>query len=119
MIGLEAYQDTSVGTQSKGRLIVLLYEGAIKFLNQAIERLQAGDFEGKGRYIAKAQDIINELKAVLDMEGGGEIAGNLQKLYAFMSTHLLEANIKRDPQMIREVIRILEDLNQAWKAVAE
>jgi len=53
------------------------------------------------------------------MDSGGEIAVNLRKLYAFMSRHLLEANIKRDPQMIREVIRILEDLNQSWKVVAE
>ena len=119
MNGLEAYRDTAVSTQTKGRLIILLYEGAIKFLKLAIEKLEAGDFEAKGRYIGKAQDIINELSAVLNMDSGGEIAGNLRKLYAFMNRHLLEANIKRDPQMIREVIRILEDLNQSWKVVAE
>lgn len=118
MNGLEAYQSTTVTTQSKGRLILLLYDGAIKFLKLAIEKLQAGDFEAKGRYISRAQDIINELNAVLNTDSGGQIAGNLQRLYAFMNRHLLEANARRDAQMIREVIRILEDLNQAWKAVA-
>lgn len=119
MNGVKAYQDTTITTQSKGRLIVLLYEGAIKFLKQAIEKLEAGDFEAKGRYIAKAQDIINELSAVLNTDGGGEIAGNLRKLYTFMNKHLLEANIQRDAEKLREVIRILDDLNQAWKAVTE
>ena len=119
MNGLDAYQSTAVNTQSKGRLIILLYEGAIKFLKLAVEKLEAGDFEAKGRYITKAQDIINELNAVLNVEAGGEMALNLRRLYAFMNTHLLEANAKRDPQMIQEIIRILEDLNQAWKAVAE
>jgi len=119
MNGLEAYQATAVTTQSKGRLVVLLYEGAIKFLHQAIARLEVNDYEGKGRYIGKAQSIINELNAVLDMDAGGEVAGNLRRLYAFMNRYLLEANIQRDPQMIREVIRILEDLNQGWKAIAE
>lgn len=119
MNGVKQYQNTAVATQSKGRLIVLLYDGAIKFLKLAIEKLEAGEFEAKGRYIGKAQDIINELNAVLDTESGGEIATNLRKLYAFMNRHLLEANSKRDARMIQDVIKLLEDLNQAWKAVAE
>jgi len=118
MKGIEAYQDSAVTTQSKGRLIVLLYEGAIKFLKLAIKELEVNNFEAKGRYINKAQDIINELNAVLDMNAGGEIAQNLRKLYCFMSKRLSEANIKRDPKMIREVIGLMEELNQSWKAIA-
>jgi flagellar protein FliS len=119
MNGLQAYKDTAITTQPKGRLIVLLYEGAIKFLKLAIERIEAKDFEDKGRYICKAQDIINELNAVLDMGAGGEIGENLRRLYAFMTRRLFEANMKRDPQMVREVIRLLEDLNQGWRAIAD
>jgi flagellar protein FliS len=118
MKGIEAYQDSAVTTQSKGRLIVLLYEGAIKFMKLAIKELQANNFEAKGKYISKAQDIINELNAVLDMNTGGEIANNLRKLYCFMSKRLSEANVKRDPNMIREVIELMEELNQSWKAIA-
>jgi flagellar protein FliS len=113
-----AYQDTAVTTQGKGRLIVLLYDGAIKFMNLAIKELEAGNYEEKGRYISRAQDIINELNAVLDMGGGGEIATNLRKLYCFMSTRLSQANIKRDAGMIREVITLMEELNRGWKAIA-
>ena len=118
MKGFAAYQDSAVTTQSKGRLIVLLYDGAIKFMKLAIKELEAKNYEAKGRYINKAQDIINELNAVLDMNAGGEIATNLRKLYCFMNNRLSEANIKRDPKMIREVIELMEELNQSWKAIA-
>ncbi len=116
--GVAAYQEVAVTTQSKGRLIVLLYDGAIKFMKLAIKELEAGNHEAKGRYIGKAQDVINELNAVLDTDAGGEIASNLRGLYLFMNNHLSEANIKRDPQMIREVITLMEQLNQSWKAIA-
>jgi len=117
MNGFAAYQDTAVTTQSKGRLIVLLYDGAIKFMKLAIRELQAGNYEAKGRYITRAQDIINELNAVLDMNAGGEVAVNLRKLYCFMNNRLSQANIERNPQMIREVITLAEELNQSWRAI--
>lgn len=114
---VSAYQNTAVTTQSKGRLIVLLYDGAIKFMNLAIKELEAQNYEAKGRCISRAQGIINELNAVLDMENGGEIATNLRQLYCFMNNRLSEANTKRDPQLIREVITLMEELNQSWKAI--
>jgi len=98
---------------------VMLYEGAIKFLNQAIAELNAGNMGEKGRYIGKATDIIIELNNVLDMGSGGEVAENLRRLYEFMIRHLTDANCKKDPRMIRDVVALLEDLNQAWKAIAE
>jgi len=118
MKGIAQYQEAAVTTQSKGRLIVLLCEGAVKFMNLAIERLQAGDYEAKGKYINRAQDIISELNAVLNTDDGGEIADNLAKLYGFMQTRLSEANAKCDPEIIREVITIMQELNQGWKTIA-
>ena len=117
MKGISAYQDNTVTTQSKERLIVMLYDGAIKFMKLAVNELEAGNFQAKGQYITKALDIINELNAVLDMNAGGEIAENLRKLYNFMHRRLSDANIKRDPQMIREVIQLMEELNQSWKVI--
>jgi flagellar protein FliS len=95
----------------------MLYDGAIKFLRLAIREIENNNCEAKGRYINKAIDILNELNAVLDMDAGGEIAGNLRKLYIFMINRLSQANIKSDPQMIRDVIKLMEDLNQSWKAI--
>jgi len=117
MKGIAAYQQTAIGTQSKGRLIVMLYDGAIKFMKLAVRELEAGNYTAKGQYINRAQDIINELNAVLDTESGGEIALNLRRLYVFMNRRLSEANTKRDPQMIAEVIGLMGELNQSWKAI--
>ncbi len=119
MNGIRAYQDTAVTTQSRGRLIVMLYEGAVKFLKLAIQESEAENYEAKGNYINKAMDIITELNAVLDMDAGGEIAVNLRKLYSFMNDRLSLANLKNDPEMIREVITLLEELNQGWKTIVD
>jgi len=117
MNGIGAYQQTAIGTQSKGRLIVMLYDGAIKFMKLAIREMEAGNYAAKGRYINRAQDVINELNAVLDMDSGGDISQNLRKLYLFTNRRLSEANAKRDPQMIQEVITLMEELNQSWRAI--
>jgi flagellar protein FliS len=117
MNGVDVYKQTAITTQNKGRLIVMLYDGAIKFLRQAIRDLDAKDYEAKGRNITKAQDIIVELNSVLDMNTGGEIAQNLRGLYNFMSRQLSEANIKCDTRMIQEVLGLLEELNQSWRAI--
>jgi flagellar secretion chaperone FliS len=118
MNGVSVYKEASIATQSKGRLIVMLYEGAIKFLKLAIKEIEARNYIEKGQYINRAQDIINELNAVLDMEAGGEVATNLRKLYCFMNRHLSQANTKSDTGMVREVITLLEELNKGWKTIA-
>lgn len=117
MNGINAYKETAIGTQDSGKLIVMLYDGAIKFLKQAIAEMHSNNYEAKGKSISRAQDIINELNMVLDMEAGGEVAQNLRSLYNFMVRHLSEANIKCDPEKCQDVIRLLEDLNQGWRTI--
>ena len=117
MNGFNAYQETAVLTQSKGRMIVMLYDGAIKFLKQAIRNLEAKDYMAKGQAITKAQNIILELNTILDMEAGGEVAQNLRSLYNFMNKHLTQANTQSDARIVREVINLLEELNQSWRAI--
>ncbi len=117
MNGIESYQHTAISTQSRGRLIVMLYDGAIKFMKLAIQEIEAGNWAAKGQYIDRAEEILLELNAVLDMEAGGEIARNLRRLYLFMGRRLFQANARKDAQMIREVITLMEDLNQSWKTI--
>ena len=116
---IDAYQNNAIMTQSRGGLIVMLYDGAIKSLRQAITALDDGNTAAKCECIGKAMDIIMELNTVLDMEAGGEIAADLRRLYDFMAFHLTQANIKNDPKMIGEVIELLEDINQGWKAISD
>ncbi len=115
---IQSYLENAVTTQSPGHLIVMMVDGAIRFLKKAIEELEAGNDGQKGNYITRAVEILNELDISLDMEAGGEIAQNLRSLYDFMRRHLLQANLKKDPEMIREVIKMLQDINGGWKAIA-
>jgi len=117
MSHVNAYRDTAIATQGGGQLVVMLYDGAIKFLRLAVVELEKGNFVGKGQYISKAQAIINELNTVLDMEGGGEISRNLRSLYMFMLRHLTRANIDRDSRALLDVITQLETLNDGWRTI--
>jgi flagellar protein FliS len=115
---INAYKENSVTTQSKGRLVVMLYDGAIKFLRQAVAALEAGDMAAKGRYIGRAMDIINELDAVLDVDTGGEIAHNLRGLYDFVRRHVQRGHLANDPQPLTDAAALLTELNEGWKAIS-
>ena len=117
MDGIATYQDNAICIQSKGHLIVILYDSAIKFMKMAIMEMEKKNYEAKGRYINKALEIINELNMSLDTEEGSEIASNLRKRYIFMSNHLCEAYVKCDPKMVRDVIKVTEELNKIWKTI--
>lgn len=118
MNGIKLYQETAVCTQNRGQLVVMLYDGAIHFLKQAVAALEQEDYASKGIRIARAIDIIIELNTVLDMDRGGKIAQNLRSLYNFMHHHLSEANLKKDATMIWDVIKLLEELKQGWQEIA-
>lgn len=115
---LETYTETSISTQDKGKLVVMLYEGAIKYLKVAKKELKNDDYASKGIYIGKAQDIISELNNALDMSVGGELPQNLRALYNFMHAHLSEANMERDVEKIDDCIRLLRQLHGAWEQAA-
>ena len=100
-----------------GHIVVLLYEAAIKFLKQSLIEMEAGRFAEKGQRINKAVDVICELRNSLDMNAGGDIAKNLESLYDFMVRHLICVDKVEQAQRIREVIAILQDLNEAWKTI--
>ncbi|EPR31086.1 flagellar protein FliS [Alkalidesulfovibrio alkalitolerans DSM 16529] len=112
-----AYIATQVGTTSQADLLILLYDGAMKYLSQAKERIQARDFKGKGQLLAKASDVINELQSSLNKEKGGEIAENLSRLYFYCNSRLLMANLKMDTEAIDQVINILKGLRSAYAEI--
>jgi flagellar protein FliS len=110
-----AYLKTQVNTTSQGDLLILLYEGALKYLAQAKEKIAVRDYAAKGILISRALDILNELQSSLNAQKGGELADNLQKLYFYCSTRLLLANLKMDIAIIDEVVRILSGLSEAFR----
>lgn len=116
--GFNTYKANAVTTQTPGQIVVMLYDGAIRFLKESIEALDKNDFAEKGNKVGRALDIINELNAVLNMEAGGEVAQNLRKIYLFMQQHLATASVQKDKKAISDVVKILEELNSGWKEIA-
>lgn len=114
----DQYKETQISTANQGKLIVMLYDGAIKFLNKAIDSMDPKTYDVVNNNIIKAQDIITELIVSLNMKDGGEISQNLFNLYMFFKKHLLEANIKKDPVMLKEVVKMLKDLREAWDKIS-
>ncbi len=111
----DIYKDTEIQTADQGKLIIMLYEGAIRFLNIAINNMDFRKYDIVNNNIIKAQDIITELMLSLNMEQGGEIAQNLFNIYAYMKKRLLEGNIGKDPKILQEVVRHLTNLKSAWE----
>ena len=113
-----AYMQTHVTTTTPGHLVVMLYDGAITFLEQAKEEIAARNFAKKGILISQALDIIAELDGSLNNDKGGELAQNLHRLYMYCNTRLLRANLKMDAAIIDEVIGILSSFRSAFAEIS-
>jgi flagellar protein FliS len=112
----QAYREASVMTASPEQLVVMLYDGAGRFLRQAEGSMVEGSWLQAGEKLSRAEAIIDELLATLDMNAG-EIAERLQAIYIFCKTRLIEARIERDPIRIEQVARLLAELRSAWANV--
>jgi flagellar protein FliS len=106
------YQEMQVQT-TPGKLIVMLYDGALRFLHLGLDALQRDDAEALGLNLGKAQNILCELVGALDMHAG-EIAAELNAIYCYCLQRLLIANADNNAAPIEEVIRLLAELRDAW-----
>jgi len=113
------YQKTQVTTASREKVLLMLYEGAIRFTKQAKAAMEAKKIADKGKYISKSTAILSELMATLDFKTGGQLAVDLENLYIFMIDKLIEGNINNDPACLQAVEDLLMTLYQAWKDVIE
>ena len=113
----QAYQKAAVNTVDQKKLIVMLYDGAIKFLSLGAKNLAAEEFYEAHTNIIRGKSIIAELLASLDYERGGEIATNLQRLYAYMFNELIDANLNRDINRLNHVLELLKELRIAWRGM--
>ena len=113
----QAYLQTQITTTSQGELVVMLYDGAIKFLQQAKEKIAEKNYAEKGILISKSLDIIAELDSSLNVEKGGDLSSNLHSLYLYSQGRLLQANLKMDQGIVDEVIKILSSLRGAFAEI--
>ena len=117
---LTAYKETSVKTASQGTLILMLYDEGIKRIEGAVQLLSgetvpATSIEQINNHILKAQEIVSELMASLNTEKGGQIANNLMAIYSYFYQQLLQANIKKDVSVLKDILKMMRDLRSAWQ----
>ena len=114
-----AYRESAVLSAQPEQLIVMLYDGARRFLGQAAIAMGDGQVELAHRKLRRTEDILLHLREVLDMEQGGEIATRLQSIYLFCQSYLLKARLDRDPAKIDRVIAMLGELRDAWATIEQ
>jgi flagellar protein FliS len=111
----EQYKKQQIETASPEEVLIMLYDGAIRFLGVARKAMEEKDIEKSHNNLTKAQNIILEFMNSLDMELGGEIAFNLYRLYEYLHHRLVQANIKKDVAMVDEVLDHLRSLKATWE----
>ncbi|TXI28007.1 MAG: flagellar export chaperone FliS [Aquipseudomonas alcaligenes] len=122
MAALRQYQTVNTQAQvsdaSPHRLIQMLMEGGLSRLAQAKGVMMYGQHAAKGELLSKAIGIIGGLRESLDLQQGGEIAANLDRLYEYMVSRLVEANIGNDVAIIDEVAELLRNVKSGWDAIS-
>lgn len=108
------YQQTQAFTVSPGQLVIMLYDGALRFLRQARTAMISSDYEQSHQFICRTEDIIAELDSTLD-DSAGAVAVNLHRIYDYCLRRLVEANVKKDIAPLGEVISHLEGLLDSWR----
>jgi flagellar protein FliS len=116
---LRSYQSVATQTAPPGQLVLMLYEGAIRFLERSLTGFQRQDpaefHETINNNILRAQEILTHLNTALDLEQGGELALTLRRLYHYMDHQLTHSNIQKCPRGIQDTIARLSTLRDAWK----
>lgn len=113
----KSYQLNDILTAPPGRLVVLLYDGAGRFLRQAAAAMRAGDIQRSNASMQRAEAIIDELLVTLNYDQGGEIAASLRDVYLFCRRLLNESRLERDAEKVDSVVDLLGELREAWAQI--
>lgn len=115
--GYEAYARNKVTMASPAELTLMLYDGAIKFCNIALAAIEKRDFAKANINIQKAEKIIDEFRATLDFKY--EVAKDFDNVYKYLAQRLIQANMKKDAEILEEVLKHLRTMRDTWKEVME
>lgn len=117
--GYQAYQKNKYETASPHKLILMLYDGAIRYTQKAIEAIEAKNILQSHQCIVKSQDIMYELVSCLDEQKGGEMAKNLKNLYLYVIDLMVQSNLKKDSAPLKETLNILQEIRSAWDEIGK
>jgi flagellar protein FliS len=115
----QKYKQTSVQSATPEKILLMLYEGAMRFIKLAITAVDNKDIAARGMNIGRAFDIILELNNTLNHEKGGDIAKNLEQLYMFVTDQLTKANATGQRKPLEDSLKILETLYSGWVEALE
>lgn len=111
--GYNAYKTNSINYASKDQLLLMLVDGAVKFSKVAKQAIEKKNIKDAHNAITRTEDIFTELRASLDVSAG-EWAKQMFEIYGFINEKLVEANIKKDVQIIDEIIPLIEEIRDIW-----
>ena len=117
--GAEVYRRTNVHTRSPLELVVMLYDGALQSLAEARAAMARKDVAGRTNAVSKALAILTELQGTLNMKEGGAISEELDRLYAYSISRLMDVTTKRDAKAIDDILRVLTPLRDGWAQIAQ
>ncbi|MCP4749685.1 MAG: flagellar export chaperone FliS [Proteobacteria bacterium] len=113
----QAYRNTQIQTSNQKQLIVMMFDGMNRFLNKAAKGIEENDIETAHANLHRTGQILLELLSTLREDKGGEIAGNLKKIYVFCYERIVIANLKKDLTIVRDVQTVLSNLGAGWKEI--
>jgi flagellar protein FliS len=113
------YQEIAVQTSSPTKLVVMLYEGAVRFLGQSVTAIKSKDIDTKRQSIDRAMAVIQHLQSTLDRDRGGDVAAELDRLYIYITSKVLEGSNKLQTAPIEEAIKLLNVLLSGWEEIVK
>ena len=116
--GADVYRRTEVQSSSPVELVVMLYDGALRFVMEARDAIERQDVRGRTEAVSRALAIVAELQQTLNMQDGGDVARELDRLYTYISTRLLDVTARADMAAADEVTRLLRTLREGWSQIA-
>ena len=116
--GLSSYRTTQVQSRTPLELVVMLYDGALKFMGKARDAIERRDIPARRDALSRTLAIISELQSTLNLQEGGQVAAELDRLYSYSNVRLLEAAMKNEVAAIDDVKRVFEILRDGWNTIA-
>lgn len=114
---LSTYKQMSIETATPAELVLMLYNHALRCMKEAMGSLAAKDIQGSNKQLQRAQDIVDELRVSLNFTAGGKIAESLDAMYEYINSRLCEANIKKDPAVVEDAVKVMSEVRDGWAEV--
>jgi flagellar protein FliS len=116
--GISSYRQTEIQSRTPLELVVMLYDGALRFTADAREAIERRDIRSRQHNLSRALAIVSELQSTLDMQSGGDVAAQLDRLYGFVRDRLVDASVKQDVTPIDEARNVLKTLREGWVVIS-